>query len=427
MNRQLSAVRPQPTPDSRRILKQDLCPPPLSRRAEIASAAHWAHLRLVAWAVVLLVCTAALFAAPVSADGLILDARPAGDAGPQLDAAVISPLPARSAALSVGAGSTVASLETYTIQPGDTLAAIAERFGMGAGELASLNHISDPDRIIAGQVVKVGAAPVVTLSLPVDGPLERVQFWPWPPAQGQTLAVWLEAREPVTLSVTLDGRSYPVVTNGRRGWAVIPISSLIEPGPQPLTVDAGGERVRMRAPIAAGAFLSANIPAEAAEPILSHPIEVNAETTRLDEIFGTVTPVLWTPRDRFRLPLEHDFPHTSPYGSRRTYGDSPAITAHAGEDFAAAAGTPVFAPADGTVVLAERLFVRGNAVILDHGGGVYTGYWHLSESDVKPGEKVSRGQRLGAVGSTGLSTGAHLHWEMEVGGVPVDPLQWVEK
>jgi murein DD-endopeptidase MepM/ murein hydrolase activator NlpD len=241
------------------------------------------------------------------------------------------------------------------------------------------------------------------------------------------LAVWLEAREPVTLSVTLDGRSYPVVTKGRRGWAVIPIPSLSEPGSEWLIVDAGGERVRIQASIAAGAFLSANIPAEAAQPILSHPIEVNAETARLDEIFGTVTPALWTPRDRFRLPLEHDFPHTSPYGSRRTYGDSPTITAHAGEDFGAAAGTPVFAPAAGTVVLAERLFVRGNAVILDHGGGVYTGYWHLSESDVKPGERVVPGQRLGAVGSTGLSTGAHLHWEMEVGGAPVDPLQWVEK
>ncbi len=67
----------------------------------------------------------------------------------------------------------------------------------------------------------------------------------------------------------------------------------------------------------------------------------------------------------------------------------------------AAAGTPVFAPAAGTVVLAEKLFVRGNAVVLDHGGGVYTGYWHLSELDVKPGEQVAPGQRLGLVGSTG--------------------------
>ena len=99
---------------------------------------------------------------------------------------------------------------------------------------------------------------------------------------------------------------------------------------------------------------------------------------------------------------------------------------HEGEDLSAAAGTPVSAPAAGTVVLAEPLFVRGNAVVLDHGQGVYSGYWHLSELAVTVGERVTVGQRLGAVGSTGLSTGAHLHWELHVAGVAVDPLQWVE-
>ena len=124
----------------------------------------------------------------------------------------------------------VTSSETYTIQPGDTLAAIAGRFDMDAGALAALNGITNPDRIIAGQALKVGAAPAAAPVLSGDGPLARVQFWPWPPAQGQTLAVWLEAREPMTLTVALDGRAYPVVTRGRRGWALIPIPPLVEPG-----------------------------------------------------------------------------------------------------------------------------------------------------------------------------------------------------
>ena len=393
----------------------------------MASAVRWAPLRLVAWAAVLLFGSVALFVAPISADGLIVDARPAGEAGPQLDAAVLSPLPARSASAPTGAVDVVTGSQTYTVQAGDTLSAIAGRFDMRMSALVALNGITNPDRVTAGQVLKIDAPPAAATTLPGDGPLARVQMWPWPPMQGQTLAVWLEAREPVTLSVALDGRSYPVVTHGLRGWAVLPIPSLVAPGAQPLNIDVGDEHVSMVAPIAAGAFQFANIPAAAAEPILSHPVEVNAETARLDKIFGTVTPPNWTPRDRFRSPLKGNFPHTSPYGSRRTYGEAPEITAHAGEDFGAAAGTPVFAPAAGTVVLAEHLFVRGNAVILDHGDGVYTGYWHLSELDVKPGAKVSPGQRLGLVGNTGLSTGAHLHWEMEVGGVPVDPLQWLEK
>jgi murein DD-endopeptidase MepM/ murein hydrolase activator NlpD len=113
------------------------------------------------------------------------------------------------------------------------------------------------------------------------------------------------------------------------------------------------------------------------------------------------------------------------FGARRTYGSGADITAHLGEDFGAAAGTPVYAPAAGRVALAEALFVRGNAVVLDHGHGFFTGYWHLQRLDVQPGQQVVAGQKLGEVGSTGLSEGPHLHWEMRVNGVAVDPLQWL--
>jgi murein DD-endopeptidase MepM/ murein hydrolase activator NlpD len=78
------------------------------------------------------------------------------------------------------------------------------------------------------------------------------------------------------------------------------------------------------------------------------------------------------------------------------------------------------------VVLADQLFVRGNAVVIDHGRGVLTGYWHMQAIKVKVGERVETGQMLGEVGTTGLSTGPHLHWEMRVNGVAVDPMQWVE-
>jgi murein DD-endopeptidase MepM/ murein hydrolase activator NlpD len=69
--------------------------------------------------------------------------------------------------------------------------------------------------------------------------------------------------------------------------------------------------------------------------------------------------------------------------------------------------------------------VRGNAVMIDHGGGVVTGYWHLQRIAVQPGTLVHAGDVIGEVGTTGLSTGPHLHWEMRIGGVAVDPLQWL--
>ena len=87
----------------------------------------------------------------------------------------------------------------------------------------------------------------------------------------------------------------------------------------------------------------------------------------------------------------------------------------------------MLAAASGTVVLADTLNVRGNAVVIDHGWGVYTGYWHQTEIYVQPGERVSTGQVIGTVGSTGRVTGAHLHWELWVNGVPVDPMQWVRQ
>jgi murein DD-endopeptidase MepM/ murein hydrolase activator NlpD len=87
----------------------------------------------------------------------------------------------------------------------------------------------------------------------------------------------------------------------------------------------------------------------------------------------------------------------------------------------------VVAPAAGTVVLAEPLVVRGNAVVIDHGAGQYTGYWHLSQLVASAGQSVKPGDLIGLVGTTGLSTGNHLHWEMRLHGVAVDPLQWVQQ
>lgn len=100
---------------------------------------------------------------------------------------------------------------------------------------------------------------------------------------------------------------------------------------------------------------------------------------------------------------------------------------HAGQDFGAPVGVPVTAPAAGVVSLAEPLSIRGNAVILDHGRGVYTGYWHSSGLRVTPGQAVNIGDVIGLVGNTGLSTGAHLHWELRIDGVAVDPMQFVDE
>jgi murein DD-endopeptidase MepM/ murein hydrolase activator NlpD len=112
---------------------------------------------------------------------------------------------------------------------------------------------------------------------------------------------------------------------------------------------------------------------------------------------------------------------TSGYGMRR----HPILgyrRMHAGIDFGAAYGTPVYAVTDGTVAMAGRNGGYGNFIKLSHGGGMGTGYGHLSRIAVRPGQGVKRGQVIGYVGSSGMSTGAHLHYELYRNGVAISPM-----
>lgn len=100
-------------------------------------------------------------------------------------------------------------------------------------------------------------------------------------------------------------------------------------------------------------------------------------------------------------------------------------TMHRGLDIATAAGTTVIAPADGQVISTEYNSYYGKVILVDHGNSVVTRYAHLSEIAVKDGEKVTRGQKIGAVGNSGRSTGPHLHYELEVNGIPVNPMKYI--
>lgn len=116
---------------------------------------------------------------------------------------------------------------------------------------------------------------------------------------------------------------------------------------------------------------------------------------------------------------------TSLFGRVRSYNGSDYIYFHSGMDFQGNTTTPIYAAAAGTVVFAGNLDVRGGATIISHGRGVYTGYWHQSQINVKVGDRVEFGQEIGYVGATGRVTGAHLHFEVIVGGVQVDPNEWL--
>ena len=144
---------------------------------------------------------------------------------------------------------------------------------------------------------------------------------------------------------------------------------------------------------------------------------VAAERARLDALWDHMSPRSW--RGAFRLPLDGAGPAAG-FGARRIInGESRAP--HTGVDFPAAAGTPVLAANAGRVALVADMFFSGRTVVLDHGDGLFTMYFHLQDTVVQPGREVKRGEALGHVGSTGRASGPHLHWGARLTGARIDP------
>jgi len=154
---------------------------------------------------------------------------------------------------------------------------------------------------------------------------------------------------------------------------------------------------------------------------LLDPKYTQPELERMQAIYATLSAYRhWT--ESFVRPLGGVT--TSHFGSRRLYAGR-LNSYHSGLDIDGEEGDPVVAAAPGIVVLADSLHVRGNTVVVDHGWGVLTGYSHLHTIDVAEGDVVDAGQTVGTVGATGLVTGSHLHWELRVGGIAVDPRGWL--
>jgi murein DD-endopeptidase MepM/ murein hydrolase activator NlpD len=149
---------------------------------------------------------------------------------------------------------------------------------------------------------------------------------------------------------------------------------------------------------------------------------IEAEQKRVARLWS-----LSTPR-RFALPLRAplaELPAGGRFGARRIFNGE-ARSPHSGTDFPALTGTAVFAAAPGRVALAEDQFFAGRAVFLDHGDGLVTMYFHLSEIAVRPGQEVAAGERIGVVGATGRVSGPHLHFAARWRGARIDPTLLLE-
>ena len=337
-------------------------------------------------------------------------------------------IPGQSALLTLG----VAETAPVYARQGETLATLATRTGQDGALVAALNGMTLTTRLWPGQPVAIPAAG--TDSAPLRfGAIDRVALTPQI-LQGRTGRIKIGVQRPLSLSVDWNGLAVPVVAEAEPSGtveALLPAPALIEPGIYTVTVvytTTSGVPVSRTWPveIADGGYAFQNIyvPPEKSDTLDATVIATETELMRA--VYAPVTTAL-TWRDPFARPIGPEFATTSPFGTRRSYNDGLLGGFHSGQDYGAPEGTPVLAPAAGTVSLARFLPIRGNAVVLDHGRGVYTGYWHLSQLSVAPGQEVNQGDVIGLVGNTGRSTGAHLHWELRIDGIAVDPLQFLEE
>jgi murein DD-endopeptidase MepM/ murein hydrolase activator NlpD len=246
--------------------------------------------------------------------------------------------------------------------------------------------------------------------------------------QGHVLLLKISANRGITASATLDERRLFFIPGSNGVWAVVGIPVGSAEGPHPLQVsvmDSFGTSLSfsLSVMVLTGDFDTEHIQIPPDRVNLLDAQLLQEEAQRLDQVFARITPQqFW--QGVFIWPYAGRV--TSPFGIRRTYNDG-SVGYHGGIDIAGEPGDPVVAANHGRVALAAPLQVHGNAVILDHGWGVYSGYYHLSEILVQEGQQVKQGDLIGRLGNTGLSTGAHLHWEMRVGNVLVNPLEWTSR
>jgi murein DD-endopeptidase MepM/ murein hydrolase activator NlpD len=321
----------------------------------------------------------------------------------------------------------------YIVQPGETLFRIALRYNTTIWRLANYNKLDSPTMIYAGQRLLIPSSSKNSNAVPAQSslpdPFVSVDIAPLPVIQGNTIAITVLTSRVVSLSGTFLDWTLPFAKEGTAYYALIGIHAMQKTGLFPMTItaiDAGGRRtsVMMSVQVVAGKFFYETIKVPEDRQGLLAPELVTAERNKLASVFGIFTPRRYW-NGLFTLPTIGNI--TSQFGSRRAYVGGDFNSYHEGLDFWGVTGGPVYAPADGVVALAQPLAVRGNAVILDHGWGIFSGLYHLSEIDVKVGQSVRQGQLVAKIGSTGLSTGSHLHWDVRVRGLNVDPSQWTRR
>ena len=275
--------------------------------------------------------------------------------------------------------------------------------------------------------ILLGIITAIPMALGLPAKALEVQIMPKNPQLGDTISVLIEADAQKSISnptVTVGEKNYPAFEIAPRQYrSFIPTTPLEKAGVRTIKVSEEGQEQKLSVQVRDRKFPVQRItlpPGKAG---------VNATQEELKRV--AEFKALQTPEKYWNgVFLTPNAGRTSTrYGVRRYYNGVFANDYyHRGQDYAGAAGSSVTAPAAGRVALvgtvSQGFRVHGNVIGIDHGQGVVSIFMHLSRINVQEGDFVKAGQKIGAVGSTGASTGPHLHWGLYVNGQSIDPLPW---
>ena len=376
-------------------------------------------------------------------------------------------------------------LDTITISYGETLRSLSRRYGISASSLARLNRLISLAELYAGATLIVPVTETQSSSFsarvdlaqgqsllelavlrdkdpwslalennlsgtwagltmdvlhvagdsPGDAPISlpeaitKVEMDPLLLIQGGTTVIKVFAPADITMRGSLAERKLNFFPQEYGYFTLQGTHALTSPGFYPLTLEGelpDGKRFVFSQNIL---IQDANFPFDPTldvDPATLDPAVTEPESELWASLAMPVTPdKMWD--GLFANPVPADFKDcwTSLFGNRRSYNSGAYDSFHSGLDFCGRVGTELYAVAPGKVVYTDLLIVRGGVVVIDHGWGVYTAYDHLSEILVQSGNSVQSGQLIGLGGDTGRTTGPHLHWEVWVGGVQVNPVDWL--
>ncbi len=331
--------------------------------------------------------------------------------------------------------SNIVSYKKSMINPGQSLLELSVLNQVNPWKLVTTNQLSGMWAGLTGDPLLVsGGQSAGPLAFPDE--ISHIEIAPLPLLQGKAVVSKIATLEGVIINGQFIDTQLHFFEEKPGSYICLQgVHAMTEPGLYPLSLSfeiPGKTEYRFSQMVNVG---SVDYPYD--PPLTVDPTTIDPEITQPEEedwrslTIPRTEKKLW--EGKFQIPsslseefcLETNDCWSSRFGNRRSYNGSTYSYFHTGLDIVGKTGDDILAPAAGVVVYTGTLTVRGNATMIDHGWGVYTGYMHQSEILVNVGDQVEAGQIIGKVGETGRVEGPHLHWEVWVGGIQVDPLDWL--